>query len=87
MDRTISVVGHAAIDLLFDVEHISCHNESYPIIDYREYFGGGAANIAVGIATLGGKGQLISAVGEDFGSSGYEEYLRSLGVDLSLISR
>jgi ribokinase len=43
MDRTISVVGHAAIDLLFDVENISCHNESYPIIDYHEYFGGGAA--------------------------------------------
>lgn len=87
MDRTISVVGHAAIDLLFDVEHISCHNESYPIIDYHEYFGGGAANIAVGIATLGGKGQLISAVGEDFGSSGYEDYLKSLGVDLSLLYR
>lgn len=85
MDKTISVVGHTAIDLLFDVEHISCHNESYPIIDYHEYFGGGAANIAVGIATLGGKCQLISAVGDDFASSGYEDYLMSLGVDLSLL--
>ena len=35
MDRTISVVGHATVTS-FDVEHISCHNESYPIIDYRE---------------------------------------------------
>ncbi|MDW7731957.1 MAG: carbohydrate kinase family protein [Methanolobus sp.] len=87
MDRVISVVGHAAIDLLFDVENIAIHNESQPIIDYHEYYGGGAANIAIGIARLGGSCQLISAVGGDFASSGYETELERHGVDLSLLYR
>ena len=78
MDRTITVVGHAAIDLLFDVENIAVHNESYPIINYDQYYGGGAANIAIAIAILGGKAQLISAVGGDFASSGYEAELEIL---------
>ncbi|WP_340818646.1 carbohydrate kinase family protein [Methanolobus sp. WCC4] len=87
MDRTITVVGHAAIDLLFDVENIAVHNESHPIIDYHQYYGGGAANIAVAIAILGGNAQLISAVGGDFASSGYEEELEKHSVDLSLLYR
>ncbi|WP_406657157.1 carbohydrate kinase family protein [Methanolobus sp. ZRKC2] len=87
MDRVISVVGHAAIDLLFDVENIAIHNESQPIIDYHEYYGGGAANIAIGIARLGGNCQLISAVGGDFAASGYEAELENHGVDLSLLYR
>lgn len=87
MDKTISIVGHSAIDLLFDVENISCPNESNPIIDYHQYYGGGAANIAVAISTLGGNAQLISAVGDDFASCGYESYLKNAGVDLSLIYR
>ncbi|WP_292466171.1 carbohydrate kinase family protein [Methanolobus sp.] len=85
MDRTITVVGHAAIDLLFDVENIAVHNESHPIIDYNQYYGGGAANIAIAIAILGGNAQLISAVGGDFASSGYEAELEKYSVDLSLL--
>ena len=87
MCGTISVVGHTALDYLFDVETITGPNESSPIIDYRQFYGGGAANIAAAIAILGGKCQLISPVGEDFKSSGYEDYLASTGVDLSLIYR
>ena len=87
MDKMISVVGHAAIDLLFDVENIAVHYESHPIIEYHEYFGGGAANIAVAIAILGGSSQLISAVGGDFEASGYEAELKDYGVDLSLLYR
>lgn len=87
MDRTITVVGHAAIDLLFDVENIAVHNESHPIIDYNQYYGGGAANIAIAIAILGGNAQLISAVGGDFASSGYEAELEKHSVDLSLLYR
>jgi ribokinase len=87
MDRAITVVGHAAIDLLFDVENIAIHNESHPIIDYNQYYGGGAANIAVAIAILGGNAQLISAVGGDFASSGYEAEFEKFGVDLSLLYR
>lgn len=87
MSNVISVVGHTAMDYLFDVENIACHNESYPIIDYNEFYGGGAANIAAAIAILGGKSQLISAVGSDFKGSNYEEYMERIGVDLSLLYR
>ncbi len=85
MSKTISVVGHSALDHLFDVEGIAGPNESYPIVSYKNYYGGGAANIAAAIAVLGGDAQLISAVGNDFASSGYRPYLLSLGVDLSLL--
>ena len=44
---------------------------------------GRAANIAVAIAKLGGKSQLISPVGTDFSSSGYEKLLKEAYVDLS----
>lgn len=87
MDRIINVVGHAAIDLLFDVENIALHNASQPIIDYSQYYGGGAANIAIGIAILGGRARLISAVGGDFTSSGYEAELEKYDVDLSMLYR
>lgn len=83
MDRIISVVGHTALDYIVNVENIAGKNESSPVIDYEEYPGGGAANIAVAIAKLGGKSQLISPVGTDFSSSGYEKLLQEAGVDLS----
>jgi len=83
MDRIISVVGHTALDYIIDVENIAGKNESSPVIDYEEYPGGGAANIAVAIAKLGGKSQLISPVGMDFSSSGYEQLLKDAHVDLS----
>lgn len=87
MDKTISIVGHTALDYLFNVEKIAGPNESYPILEYEISYGGGAANIAATIATLGGKCQLISGVGNDFKSSGYEDYLTSTGVDLSHLYR
>lgn len=87
MDRVISIVGHTALDYIVDVERIAGKNESSPVIDYEEYPGGGAANIAVAIAKLGGKSQLISPVGTDFVSSGYEKLLIEANVDLSRLYR
>jgi ribokinase len=87
MDRTISIVGHTALDYIVDVEKIVGKNESSPVIDYEEYPGGGAANIAAAIAKLGGKSQLISPVGTDFASSGYEKILTDVHVDLSRLYR
>lgn len=87
MDRIISIVGHTALDYIVDVEKIAGKNESSPVIDYEEYPGGGAANIAVAIAKLGGKSQLISPVGTDFVSSGYEKLLTKVNVDLSRLYR
>ena len=85
MHEKISVVGHTSLDYLFSVEKIAGPNESYPIIDYNTFYGGGAANVAAAIASLGGKSQLISPVGPDFEGSDYELHLRDIGVDLSLM--
>ena len=87
MDRVISIVGHTALDYIVNVEKIAGKNESSPVTDYEEYPGGGAANIAVAIARLGGKSQLISPVGMDFESSGYEKLLTEARVDLSRLYR
>lgn len=87
MDRVISIVGHTALDYIVDVERLAGKNESSPVIDYEEYPGGGAANIAVAIAKLGGKSQLISPVGTDFASSGYEKLLTEAHIDLSRLYR
>ncbi|KXS42632.1 MAG: inosine-guanosine kinase [Methanohalophilus sp. T328-1] len=85
MSGPMDVVGHAALDYLFEVEHIASPNESYPITSYEVLFGGGGSNIAAAMAQLGGNSRLVAAVGDDFSTSGYEQHLDNLGVDLSLL--
>lgn len=55
-------------------------NASASIFDRTIAFGGGAANIAVGIALLGGDVSLISAVGGDFSGSDYDKRMKELGI-------
>ena len=71
----IHVVGHTATDHIFKVPHLPNKNTSTQILDHQVFFGGGAANIAVGIATLGGESTLVSAVGGDFAGSEYDTWL------------
>jgi sugar/nucleoside kinase (ribokinase family) len=85
LNIAISVVGHTAYDHLFEVTRFPKSNSSVPIRDYHIYYGGGAANIAAGIAMLGARSRLISPVGSDFTGSPYEKYLMRLGVDTSLM--
>jgi ribokinase len=85
MSRIISVTGHTSLDFLLTVESIVDKNQSAPIIKCDTNFGGGAANVAAAIACLGGHAQLISPVGSDFSTSGYEKQLSDFGVDLSLV--
>ena len=76
----IHVVGHTAIDHILRVPVLPARHTSTYIRDHQVYFGGGAANIAAGIARLGSPAALISAVGNDFSGSEYERWLRDLGV-------
>ncbi|NLX49028.1 MAG: carbohydrate kinase family protein [Methanospirillum sp.] len=76
----ITVVGHTAIDHISRVSHLPGPNGSASITDRRVLFGGGAANIAAGIARLGGEVELLSAVGGDFAGSDYDRWLGDLGV-------
>jgi ribokinase len=76
----ITVVGHTAIDHISRVTALPGPNGSTSVTERRIFFGGGAANIAAGIARLGGEAELLSAVGGDFDDSPYDRWLDSLGV-------
>ncbi len=76
----IAVVGHTAIDHIFSVPVLPERHGSTFITAHTVYYGGGAANIAAGIARLGGEAELISAVGGDFAGSEYEAWMDTLGI-------
>jgi nucleoside kinase len=82
--ETISVSGHLCVDYIITVDEYPPIGESRRVSERRIYFGGGAANIAAGIARLGGQAELICAVGCDFPGSEYEKYLKDLGVKTTL---
>ena len=76
----IHVVGHTAVDHISRVHHLPKDNQSTHITERRISFGGGAANIAAGIAVLGEEVTLHSCVGDDFAGSDYEKWMDTLGV-------
>jgi ribokinase len=71
----IHIVGHTAIDHISLVASLPARNGSSTITRRTILYGGGAANIATGIARLGGDVTLVSAVGGDFLGSDYESWL------------
>ena len=77
---SISIVGHTAFDHICQTPYLPSLNGSTPVIKRDILFGGGAANIAVGIATLGQPVRLVSAVGKDFPGSAYENKMKELGI-------
>lgn len=83
MKSSTTIVGHAAYDYIFNVAKHPTDNRSSYIDSWKRYYGGGAANIAVGIAQLGGTCRLYTMAGTDFRR--YENYLRKKGVTLVLV--
>ena len=78
----ISVVGHTAFDHICKTPYLPPPNGSAPVVKREILFGGGAANIAVGIAMLGQPVTLVSAVGKDFPGSAYENKMKKLGIHM-----
>lgn len=76
----IHIVGHTAIDHISRVGHLPEKNCSTHISDRQIYFGGGAANIAAGIAMLGEQVTLVSCIGDDFTGTDYERWMQKLGI-------
>jgi len=76
----IYIVGHTAIDHICTVSALPRANGSATILERKVLFGGGAANIAAGIARLGEPCTLVSATGGDFPGSEYDLWQRSLGL-------
>jgi len=85
--KTISVVGHVALDNIFSVPRLPEANASIHIKEHEQFYGGGAANTAAAVACLGGDCELISPVGADFAKSDYENHLLKLGVRLNKLAR
>ncbi len=79
----ISVVGHTAVDHIFNIEKFPEPNTSIQIPTVKKYFGGAAANVSVAIKKLGYNSELISCVGYDFEFLNYESYLKNIGVNIS----
>jgi len=76
----IHIVGHTAVDHISRVPHLPKDNQSTSITGRRISYGGGAANIAAGIAVLGEDVTLHSCVGDDFAGSDYEKWMDKLGI-------
>jgi D-beta-D-heptose 7-phosphate kinase / D-beta-D-heptose 1-phosphate adenosyltransferase len=85
---TILVVGDVMLDRYIDgfVERIS-PEAPVPVLIYKgeREIAGGAANVAVNIARLGGHAQLIGVVGNDRPGERLYSILRELGVESDLI--
>jgi sugar/nucleoside kinase (ribokinase family) len=74
-------IGHTAFDYIMQVNEFPLPNSSTAIKKMQTLYGGAAANVAVVASSLGLKSSLVSAVGNDFIGSEYENILKNLGID------
>jgi len=78
-DKIMNYAGRFSDHIMPDKLHAL--NLSFVADSFKEYFGGTAGDIAYGLALLGEKAEVLSAVGKDF--QPYRERLESLGVGFS----
>ncbi|RLG70579.1 MAG: carbohydrate kinase family protein [Methanobacteriota archaeon] len=83
----VAVVGHVAWDHLFRVRRLPTPPASEPVLEHVVEPGGAGANTAVVLAGLRVSPRILTVVGPDFCSHGYESRLVSLGVDTSHLIR
>ena len=72
----ITIVGHIAYDFIFILDNL------HYIKNFRKCYGGGGANIAVGLASLGKNVEIYSVAGRDF--KRYEEHLKKFKLKINL---
>jgi sugar/nucleoside kinase (ribokinase family) len=75
-------IGHTAFDYILQVKEFPKPNSSTSINKMKTLFGGAAANVAVVASSLGLKSSLVSAVGNDFIGSKYQNKLKDQGIDI-----
>ena len=80
-------IGTIALDQIFEVDRLPQYHHEGVIQCSGTYYGGRAPNVAAMAAKLGVSTGIVSPVGDDFVSSGYEEHLSRLGVDLRGVAR
>jgi sugar/nucleoside kinase (ribokinase family) len=79
--------GGITFDNLFRVDRLPERNFEGVIKKQGRYFGGRASNVAVAAAKLGIKTGIVSPVGSDFETEGYEEHMKAIGVDLRGVTK
>lgn len=72
------------LDYILSVDSFPEDDSSSYVKDYKESFGGAAANAAYIAARLGAEVSLISLAGKDFPGSLYEKHLQESGVNLDI---
>lgn len=82
--KKVTVVGHIAMDYIFVIPYFPRKNHSIYIERSGVYLGGGGANIAVGIAKMGCRSELVATVPQKFYNSRYGKYLKESDIELSV---
>lgn len=82
MPMRMAIVGNITLDTIIWVDSLPEVDDSVLVRDSRLYYGGRGANIAIVARCLGLEVSLFSVVGEDFGTSGYQEYLTDRDIDI-----
>lgn len=78
----IIVVGHAALDRIYRIDHFPPEPTKVRALEAIEVGGGMAANAAVAIARLGGRAELWSRVGDDNAGAIIRAGLKAERVDI-----
>ena len=84
---TVTFMGTTVLDRILEIEEFPQPNDTSVVTSCTTEFGGRAAAPASTFAALGGRARLLSVVGNDFTSSGFEDYLIASGVNISLVIR
>ncbi|MDL2246102.1 carbohydrate kinase family protein [Methanobrevibacter sp. OttesenSCG-928-K11] len=79
--RDLLAVGHTAFDYIMTLNEFPKANNSAPINNMQNLYGGAAANVAIVGATLGLNTSLISAVGNEFLNSRYKKKMDELNIN------
>lgn len=82
LSRVVLVAGTTALDLVARIPVPPHPDVAVEMSELTQQRGGCGANVALALARLGHRPTLLSAVGEDFAGSGYEQALEQAGVDL-----
>jgi sugar/nucleoside kinase (ribokinase family) len=84
---TVTFIGTAVIDQISTVDDLPGPNETVVVTSACQAFGGRGAGPAATYGALGGKAVLVTTVGTDFISSGFEHFLLASGVNMEAIAR
>ncbi|HUY47091.1 MAG TPA: PfkB family carbohydrate kinase [Streptosporangiaceae bacterium] len=80
-------IGTAVIDRMMEADWLPGTNGTTVVRTEQTTFGGRGAGPAATYGLLGGQAGLLAAVGSDFTSSGFEQFLKDSSVEVSLLSR